>query len=112
MTVFNRYFVKKIFFVCLSLATFSTLVNASESKNSVLNKYESNGFECLNISDTVNEDTLKSYTDLNSLENTDRVHVCVRIDMTQNLIAGNKYVFVFDQEGVMKTHNQIASILD
>lgn len=112
MTIFRQRFVKRYLFVATLMAMFGNLVNAGESKASVLSKYEEHGFECLDISQTINEDTLKSYTDLRSLENSDKVHVCVRIDLAQEQITGNKYVFVFDQKGNMKTYNQIASILD
>ena len=89
-----------------------TAINAGESRESILNKYQSSGFQCLDISQTINEDTFGSYTDLVLLEDSDKGHVCVRIDLTQRQIAVNKYVFVFDQNGRMKNFNQIPSILD
>lgn len=112
MTFLSQCFLKKSLFLALFMATFSTLVYAEASQESILNKYAANGFICLDISETINVDTLKSYTDLTALEYSDVVHVCVRTDMTQKRIPGNKYVFVFDEKGSMKTHNRIASILD
>lgn len=112
MNIITQRFAKLFFLAGMLMAVSVTAVNAGESKESILNKYQSNGFQCLDISQTINEDTLKSYTDLVLLEDSDKVHVCVRMDMTQRQIAGNKYVFVFDKDGGMKTFNQIPSFLD
>ena len=112
MTVLNQLCVKRILLVPMLIAMFGSVSGAGGSRESVLDEYEKHGFECLDISQTINEDTLKAYTDLKTRENSDKVHVCLRTDMTQRQITGNKYVFVFDQAGKMKTYNQIASILD
>ena len=111
MNSVNRNFAKRILAAIL-LAITSVTVNAEVSKAAVIELYETNGFVCMDISQTINEDTLKSYTDLTSLEQTDVVNVCVKTDMKQAQISGNKFVFVFDQAGVLKTQNRIASVLD
>lgn len=107
----NQNFAKRIIAAIL-LALASVAVNAEASKDAVIELYESNGFTCMDISQTINEDTLKSYTDLGSLQQADMVNVCVKTDMNQAQISGNKFVFVFDQAGVLKTQNRIASVLD
>ena len=112
MTGFIYRLIKQVASVAMLMTFTITVANAGDSKDSILNEYETHGFECLDISQTINEDTLKSYTDLAFLENSDNVHVCVRVDLAQMQFAGNKYVFVFDQDNNMKTYNQIASVLD
>mgnify|MGYP001828772434 FL=1 len=112
MPVFTQRRVKCLLLVAMSMAMFGTVAYAGGSKESVLNEYETHGFQCLVISQTINEDTIKAYTDLTALESSDKVHVCVRTDLDQRQITGNKYVFVFDQNDSMKTYNQIPSILD
>ena len=112
MTISIPRIAKRLLFLALMTPLLGASANAAESKASVLNQYESHGFQCLDISETINVDTLKSYTDLKSLDDSDDVHVCVRVDMEQNHFPGNKYVFVFDQNDNMKTYNQIASVID
>lgn len=107
----NQSIVKSL--VAAVLIAFSSVaINGELPKKEVLGLYETNGFQCMDISEIAHEDTLKSYTDLKSLDQSDKIHVCVKTDMKQHQIPGNKFVFIFDKTGSLKTMNQIASIFD
>lgn len=112
MTKSIGYSVSKFLFIGIFTTLFSGLLQAEGSKASILNKYTSHGFECLDISQTINSDTMKEFADFDGLKMSDKVHVCIKTDMSQELIAGNKYVVVFDKDGGMKTENQVPSIFD
>lgn len=112
MTKLVGKYVGKFLFVAVFMAFFSGVASAESSQETVLNKYKTNGFQCLNISQTINKDTMKDFANFDALEMTDIVHVCVKTDMSQEVISGNKYVVVFDENGGMKTENQVPSYFD
>ena len=68
MTIFNQRFTRSVVFSAILASFAGTTANAAESNDSILDEYTTNGFECLDISQTVNQDTLTSYTELSSLE--------------------------------------------
>jgi len=112
MNRFMKSFIGMASVVALFLSLFGGVVTAAESKVAQLNKYENNGFQCLDISQTINKATMNDFTDFKNLEMSDKVHVCVKTDQSKEVIAGNKYVVVFDQEGVFKSENLVPSIFD
>ena len=59
MTIFNQRFTRRILFSAMLASFAGTTANAAESNETILDEYTANGFECLDISQTVNEDTLK-----------------------------------------------------